>query len=326
MAEVKFSEFPLASGANLAEITVVGLNEVDANSRFPGVDLKGDTGDQGVPGPTGGQGIQGIQGPAGLDGQDGIQGNQGIQGPQGDQGIQGTKGDQGIQGPVGPEGPQGIQGDAGSGYNLIGDISVAEANLLVAANINTNDAYFMLDSSPPDVQPVGAILGISVTTGDLIVWSDSDYFVNYGPQSGTVGATGPQGIQGDTGDQGIQGIQGDQGDVGPEGPAGVQGVQGIQGVKGDTGDTGVAGSDGAAATATAGTTTTLAPNIDATVVNSGSVSAAVFDFGIPQGVAGTTGTTGDTGPAGADGKTYYNGTSLPDPAGYADGDLFMVIP
>jgi hypothetical protein len=75
------------------------------------------------------------------------------------------------------------------------------------------------------------------------------------------------------------------------------------GVKGDPGDN---GAPGAAATIAAGTTTTLSPGSSATVANSGTSSAAIFDFGIPQGLVGATGATGavgPTGPAGAAGAT-----------------------
>lgn len=56
--------------------------------------------------------------------------------------------------------------------------------------------------------------------------------------------------------------------------------------KGDTGDTGTA------ATIAVGTVTTLDPGESATVANSGSESAATFDFGIPKGETGATGATG----------------------------------
>lgn len=58
-----------------------------------------------------------------------------------------------------------------------------------------------------------------------------------------------------------------------------------------TTDTGVSatGAPGASATIAVGTTTTLAAGSAATVVNAGTASAAVFNFGIPQGVAGTGG-------------------------------------
>jgi hypothetical protein len=68
-----------------------------------------------------------------------------------------------------------------------------------------------------------------------------------------------------------------------------------EGVKGDQGDKGDAGDPGAAATADAGTTTTLAPGSNATVVNVGTTAAAVFDFGIPRGDKGDKGDQGDPG-------------------------------
>lgn len=106
---------------------------------------------------------------------------------------------------------------------------------------------------------------------------------------GATGATGSQGIQG------IQGIQGEKGDKGDTGSTGATGATGAKGDKGDKGDTGTA------ATADAGTTTTLAAGQSATVVNSGTTSAAVFDFGIPQGVKGDKGDQGDPGTNGTNG-------------------------
>jgi hypothetical protein len=61
------------------------------------------------------------------------------------------------------------------------------------------------------------------------------------------------------------------------------------GVKGDKGDTGDAGDD---STITVGTTTTLSAGASATVANSGTASAAILDFGIPQGLKGDTGDPG----------------------------------
>jgi len=65
----------------------------------------------------------------------------------------------------------------------------------------------------------------------------------------------------------------------------------------------VGGEAGAAATIAVGTTTTLDAGKDATVSNSGTSSAAVFNFGIPKGPKGddgdpgSKGDPGDTGPA-----------------------------
>ena len=69
-----------------------------------------------------------------------------------------------------------------------------------------------------------------------------------------------------------------EGSVGPQGPAGSN------------------GSPGAAATIAVGTTTTSAPGGAAAVDNSGTSSAAVFNFTIPRGDAGP---QGDPGPAGS---------------------------
>ena len=55
------------------------------------------------------------------------------------------------------------------------------------------------------------------------------------------------------------------------------------------------GDPGQAATVSVGTTTTLNPGSSATVTNSGTTSAAVFNFGIPRGADGTDGTDGEDG-------------------------------
>lgn len=67
------------------------------------------------------------------------------------------------------------------------------------------------------------------------------------------------------------------GTTGPQGPPGPTGPQGPEGPQGD------------AATVAVGTTTTGAPGTSAIVVNSGTTSAAVFDFTIPEGEKGDPG-------------------------------------
>lgn len=67
------------------------------------------------------------------------------------------------------------------------------------------------------------------------------------------------------------------------------------GADGQDGTDGTDGADGQAATVTVGTTTTGAAGTNASVVNSGTSSAAVFDFVIPRGDKGDTGNTGATG-------------------------------
>ena len=83
-----------------------------------------------------------------------------------------------------------------------------------------------------------------------------------------------------------------------------QQVQGEQGPKGDTGETGPQGPQGSKgnpgqnATIAIGTVTTLEPDQEATVQNTGTETNAVLAFGIPKG---ETGATGPQGPQGAPG-------------------------
>jgi collagen triple helix repeat protein len=112
----------------------------------------------------------------------------------------------------------------------------------------------------------------------------------------------------------------------------------ISGITKKTTKTDLKGDQGDAATVDAGTTTTLSPGASATVVNSGSTSEAVFDFGIPegdkgdtgdqgiqgiqgiqgdqgiQGETGDTGLTGDTGPQGDPGEVTTTPVSVTDNA------------
>lgn len=67
---------------------------------------------------------------------------------------------------------------------------------------------------------------------------------------------------------------------------GPKGATGNTGTTGATGSAGTNGTNGSAATISVGTTATLSPGASATVSNSGGTSAAVFNFGIPAGVAG----------------------------------------
>jgi len=81
-----------------------------------------------------------------------------------------------------------------------------------------------------------------------------------------------------------------------------RGDKGEKGDKGDKGDKGNTGEAGMAATVDAGTTTTLDAGQNASVVNSGSTSAAIFDFYIPKGEKGDRGERGIQGPQGIAGE------------------------
>jgi hypothetical protein len=94
---------------------------------------------------------------------------------------------------------------------------------------------------------------------------------------------------------------------------GVLGTQGPTGATGATGPTGATGATGAAATLNVGSTTTGAAGSSASVTNSGSTSAAVFNFTIPQGSAGAAATvavgTTTTGAAGTSASVTNSGSS-----------------
>ena len=173
------------------------------------------------------------------------------------QGPQGPRGEKGEKGDIGPQGPQGLQGEKG----------------------DTGDTGLQGPQGPQgekgDTGPQGpqGLQGEKGDTGDT------------GPQ-GPKGDTGPRGLQGEKGDTGPQGPQGEKGDTGPQGLQGEKGDTGPQGVQGEKGDPGDTGPQGLAASVAVGTVTTLPPGSQATVVNRGTATAAVFDFSIPQGEKG----------------------------------------
>ena len=96
------------------------------------------------------------------------------------------------------------------------------------------------------------------------------------------GDVGPQGLKGDTGNTGSTGLTG---------PAGTNGEQGLKGDTGLTGPAGTNGTNGSAATVAVGTVTTGAAGSSAIVTNAGTTSAAILNFTIPQGAAGTGGSS-----------------------------------
>lgn len=110
-----------------------------------------------------------------------------------------------------------------------------------------------------------------------------DYNDNVISSETVVGPPGPPGPQGPIGPQGPQGPQGTPGETGPAGPQGTQGEPGEDGV------------DGQNATITIGQTSTLAPGSQATVVNVGTATNAVLDFGVPEGLKGDQGEQGEPG-------------------------------
>lgn len=136
-------------------------------------------------------------------------------------------------------------------------------------------------------------------------------WIDQGEMEGPQGETGPAGPQGPEGPQGPQGPQGAQGETGP---------QGEKGESGDTGPTGPQGEPGTAATIAIGTVTTGDPGTEASVTNSGTANAAIFDFTIPRGEQGIQGPKGETGATGAQGPKGDPGAVF-TPAVTAEGIL-----
>jgi hypothetical protein len=131
--------------------------------------------------------------------------------------------------------------------------------------------------------------------------------------AGPAGPAGPTGAPGATGAPGPAGVNGQAATIAAgtttTGAAGTSAAVSNSGTssaavfdftipRGNTGATGSTGPAGSAATVAAGTTTTGAPGSSASVTNSGTSSAATFNFTIPRGDVGATGSTGAVGPAG----------------------------
>jgi len=79
----------------------------------------------------------------------------------------------------------------------------------------------------------------------------------------------------------------------------IKGDKGDQGIQGETGNQGNTGAAGTNATVTVGSTITTAAGTPANVSNSGTASAAIFDFQIPQGAQGIQGPRGERGERGS---------------------------
>lgn len=89
-----------------------------------------------------------------------------------------------------------------------------------------------------------------------------------------------------TGPQGPAGPQGPQGPVGPQGPAGPTGEQGPTGETGPQGPQGEQGPAGTSPTIQIGNVTTVPASSSASVTNSGTSTAVILNFEIPQGPEG----------------------------------------
>ena len=126
--------------------------------------------------------------------------------------LTGPEGPQGPRGPQGPQGVQGPKGDAGTGLNILGTYTSAEALQSAVTTPKQGDMYNVGETAPYNVY----------------MWDTTNggEWLNQGQLQGAKGEQGPQGIQGPIGPQGEQGVQGPQGPPGPQGVPGEKGDRG----------------------------------------------------------------------------------------------------
>ena len=177
-----------------------------------------------------------------------------------------------------------------SGGNGTGNGTTHYGNLTIG-NVTTGNAGTNANASITGTAP-NQILNLTIPRGDV-------------GATGTAGATGPAGPAGPAGAANNLTISSvTTGNAGTSASVTISGTSPNQSLSftiprgdvGATGSTGATGAAGAAASISIGTTTTGAAGTSASVTNSGTSSAAVFNFTIPQGAAGATGATGAAGP------------------------------
>ena len=147
-------------------------------------------------------------------------------------------------------------------------------------------------------------------------------FCNLKGDTGATGAPGQDGAPGQPGQDGTNGTDGVSPEVSIASITGGHSVtitdadhpsgQSFNVMDGVNGTNGTNGQDGAAATIQVGTVTTGQPGSNASVTNSGTQNAAVFDFSIPQGAQGVQGPAGPGVPSGGtDGQVLTKDGSTP---------------
>jgi len=283
---------------------------------------KGDTGATGQTGAAGPAGATGAQGPPGAMGATGPVGPAGLTGATGSAGATGATGPTGPMGPAGPSGPPGIifRGNYSSVTNYDQGDSVSYQGSSYVSIVASNHG-----NTPNSATSAWALLAAEGAPG----------------ATGLTGASGAAGPQGATGPQGAQGVAGPAGAVGMNyrgswnagigyqandaasfgggtylALAASSGMEpdlypsawAVLAAKGSAGPTGPVGT---AATVSIGTVTTGAAGSQAAVTNSGTPAAAVLNFTIPQGAAGTSGAGGgSSGASGAVLGSMYHAVSF----------------
>lgn len=277
----------------------------------------------GAAGPAGATGATGLQGPSGFPGPQGVAGPSG---PAGVAGAVGATGPSGIAGPAGPVGAMGAAGPAGLVYR---------GTYASGVNYGIGDAVSYGGSSYISLvaSNAGSTPGLSPAAWGQLAAQGS---------AGSQGVGGPAGLQGP---QGTTGAAGAAGATGVAGPAGVTyrgawsavtsyavtdavlfggttyfATAASTGLAPDQypaawsvlaqGSVGPTGPVGSAATVSVGTVITGLAGTQASVTNSGTAQAAVLNFTLPQGAAGTNGSGGGGGASASTFLSMYHAVSF----------------
>ena len=284
------------------------------------VNIKGPTGATGATGPQGPTGATGAKGDTGATG---ATGPQGPKGQKGDRGATGATGATGPQGPVGPTGAtpkisvvanvandtgsvpyctvtksgtdaepeltftfHRIKGEAGN-VEVVGTETIGASQDAAVVNESADPHSAQLRFYIPGAPSVSVDSTVTGAAGSDALVED----LTPTSRNATLKFTIPRGAKGDKGDPGMgtvtvgtttTGAAGTAASVTNSGTA-QDAVLNFTIPQGATGANGADGADGAAATIAVGTVSTGAPGSAATVTNSGTSSAAVFDFVIPKG-------------------------------------------
>ena len=213
-----------------------------------------------------------------------IQGPKGDKGDTGPQGLRGIQGEKGATGERGATGPQGAKGEKGDAFTYA-DFTQEQLAALKGPKGDKGDAGAKGERGEQGPQGLRGLPGAKGDTGDAATIKVGT--VSTGSAGSAVSITNSG-----TASEVILNFvipKGDKGDQGQQGEQGLQGIQGPQGIQGAT------GAAGTAATIKVGTVTTGAAGTAATVTNSGTASAAVLNFTIPQGAKGEKGEKGEQG-------------------------------
>jgi microcystin-dependent protein len=194
-----------------------------------------------------------------------------------------------------PKGDKGDTGDPGAAATIAaGNVTTLPAgSSATVTNTGTSSAAVFEFGIPKgdkgDTGNPGAAATVAAGSTTTLPAGSSATVTNSGTSSAAVFDFGIP--KGDTGAAGADGADGADGfsPIATVSKAGDTATISITDLNGTTTATITDGTDGAAATIAAGTTTTLAAGSNATVTNSGTSSAAVFDFGIPRGADGNDG-------------------------------------